>query len=691
MVRKMAYVGISYITGLFFASFFIPTINLLVAISFLLITTLYFFIFKKFKKEVLLVSFFFCIAIFSNVIYTKMVYEKILNYQGKDIKFTGVIEDYNLYEGEKASYQIKGKINDKVKATVTVYAPATDCKLYDTVYIEGKFSKLEDTLSFPAESYYKSKNIYLTSSDVKVFQVKKNNSFSVRKALNTYSEYIFLKITTILPEDEGAFIGAMLCGDTDYLSSDRQTNLFRSGIGHIISVSGSHLMIIAGILLLILKKFSINKWLRFSIIECVIIAYTFFTGLPISVIRSAIMFTILMLGDVAKRRIDCLTSIALAGMLLTITNPFAIRDSSLLLSLAGTFGITVFAPYVVRFLGFKGKLKGIKNALVSMLCVSVVTFPFVVTSFDEVSLISPIANLILAPLCSFALICALIIALTGGISIIAYPLLLLSGLAIKLMFFISDLLVKLPCSYIPIGNNYIIIILLLSIIGVLIISLYFKNTKALLSSILVSITIMIMSINIYSFINRDNLNIVLLSEKNSSSLVLNKKGQTFIIDMYGNGKISKVTSKYLNKQGIKSVDVLFLDDNSQKTVSSYYNNLSADIDNICFSDKQNVILPDNTNVTFYEPHDIIKSSDFQVEILDDMSYLITYNDFKLLATKNGSENDCDIKIEVLDKQIALSYDNEVLYLDTKTSNAILIKAQKNGDYSIRRMSNALRE
>jgi hypothetical protein len=147
----------------------------------------------------------------------------------------------------------------------------------------------------------------------------------------------------------------------------------------------------------------------------------------------------------------------------------------------------------------------------------------------------------------------------------------------------------------------------------------------------------------------------------------------------------------LNKQGIKSVDVLFLDDNSQKTVSSYYNNLSADIDNICFSDKQNVILPDNTNVTFYEPHDIIKSSDFQVEILDDMSYLITYNDFKLLATKNGSENDCDIKIEVLDKQIALSYDNEVLYLDTKTSNAILIKAQKNGDYSIRRMTNALRE
>ena len=55
-----------------------------------------------------------------------------------------------------------------------------------------------------------------------------------------------------------------------------------------------------------------------------------------------------------QKRIDCLTSIALAGMLLTITNPFAIRDSSLLLSLAGTFGITVFAPYVVRFLGFKG-------------------------------------------------------------------------------------------------------------------------------------------------------------------------------------------------------------------------------------------------------------------------------------------------------------------------------------------------
>ena len=61
--------------------------------------------------------------------------------------------------------------------------------------------------------------------------------------------------------------------------------------------------------------------------------------------------------------------------------------------------------------------------------------------------------------------------------------------------------------------------------------------------------------------------------------------------MYGNGKISKVTSKYLNKQGIKSVDVLFLDDNSQKTVSSYYNNLSADIDNICFQINRMLFCP----------------------------------------------------------------------------------------------------
>lgn len=693
MVRKMAYVGLSYIAGLFFASFFITIINIAVVTGVIIISFLYFFMFKKCRKEILLISICFSIAVSSYVIYTKVVYEKILSYQNKSIEITGVIEDIKIYEGNKASYQIKGKINDKTKTTVIVYTNAIDCELYDSVNIIGSFKKPEDTFSFPAESYYKSKNIFLQSDEVKSFVVSQNDSNFIRKKINQYREYIFDRITEILPGDEGAFIGAMLCGDTDYLSESRQTNLFRSGIGHIISVSGSHLMILAGLLLLVLNKMCINKWLRFGIIEVVIITYTVFTGMPVSVIRAGIMFTLLMLGSVMKRRADCLTSIALAGMLLTITDPFAIRDPSLLLSLAGTFGVTVFAPYVIRSFDFMGKTKGISNALITMICASIVTFPFVIMSFDEVSIISPIANLILVPLCSLALICAIMIALTGGVSIIANPLLLIAGLLVKLMFFISDLLVKIPYSYLPMGKNIIVILIFSAIVGIAFISLRYKTSKALLSSVLVSIVAIIISVSILNLSESSKFTATLLTEKNSSCLVLNKNGQTFIIDICGNGKIAFVTSKYLRKNGIKSVDMLLLQDNEQKSISSYYNNLSQDIKYINMKDKQPIMLPDKTVVKNINMGKTINASEYKVYVYD-KSYLIYFKDFRMLVTTsedNMQYENVDIKLCIEDKNISLSQDNKSLNIDTKYSNAILIKAKKDGTYSIRRMNNALRE
>ena len=58
---------------------------------------------------------------------------------------------------------------------------------------------------------------------------------------------------------------------------------------------------------------------------------------------------------------------------------------------------------------------------------------------------------------------------------------------------------------------------------------------------------------------------------------------------------------------------------------------------------------------------------------------------------NKQYENVDIKLCIEDKNISLSQDNKSLNVDTKYSNAILIKAKKDGNYSIRRMNNALRE
>ena len=58
---------------------------------------------------------------------------------------------------------------------------------------------------------------------------------------------------------------------------------------------------------------------------------------------------------------------------------------------------------------------------------------------------------------------------------------------------------------------------------------------------------------------------------------------------------------------------------------------------------------------------------------------------------NKQYENVDIKLCIEDKNISLLQDNKSLNVDTKNSNAILIKVKKDGNYSIRRMNYALRE
>lgn len=155
-------------------------------------------------------------------------------------------------------------------------------------------------------------------------------------------------------------------------------------------------------------------------------------GLCQPVLRSAAMLTIVYGAEVFKRRSDTLNSLGLASFLLLAGQPFAVRDSSFLLSFAGVLGIGVFAPVLCSKIsesGIKGKF--LKYAA-AMLCVSVVVFPASFLYFDEVSIISPVANFILIPVCSMALICGFIVVLVGGVGFLSFLPLVLRDFAANL-------------------------------------------------------------------------------------------------------------------------------------------------------------------------------------------------------------------------------------------------------------------
>jgi len=689
MVRKMAYVGIAYIAGLFSASFFEKSIQIYLYLGIMATTLSYFICFKKRKREIIVVALSFCLAIFANIFYIQIIYENLTNYDNKKVTFEGEIVDYSNLNNDKAIYKVKGKINEKDKATILIYSDEKECDYNDKVEFEGTLSKLENSFDFPSESYYKAKNIFLEASEVSTLKITPNNSFSAKKYILKYRDYIYQKITNILPNDEGGFLGALLCGDKASLNENVKTTLYRVGIGHIIAVSGTHLMIIAGLLLWLLKKLKINKWGRFLTVEAVILAFTVFSGLSSSVLRAGIMFTILMLGTIAKRNADTLNSIGIAGIVLTIFSPFAIRDPSLLLSLAGVFGIAVFAPYIMRSLGFKGRLKWLKNSILTLTCVSILTFPFVILFFDEVSLISPISNILLVPLCVFALVCGLIFAIFSGVGFIAYPFIILAGLSLKIVLAISSFLAKIPFSYVPLGYDYIPFTTAICVVAIVAIFLIFKTKKALISAIMTSIIMLLFSTLIFQISIQDKLQIAIFAQKNSTTIVFHKNGETGIIDFEGKGELSKTVQKYLNQKGIKSVSALIIKENFQKTASSYTNNISTKIENICCFDKEKIVL-ENTMLENINAGSVAKFSDFEIDFIDNSRYLIKYGNFSLLCEEKNDtilNNSLTsfIRLVISDENKEIQTKNEIVKLnfdENLSGQSFEIVAKNDGSFSL---------
>ena len=688
MTRKMAYIGLSYITGLFFASFFAPIFNTIIAISVISILAIYIVLFHKKQYTGYVVIMSFCIALIFNAIYSFCVVEKITAYSGNKVTISGNIEEKTLLEGGRSRYLVKGDFANIKNAKVYIYATSTNAQIGDKFTAKITPIVFENSMLFDEESYYKAKGIYLKSYKAENVLIEENKSFSITKKITSYRNYISNKINSILPNDEGDFITSIVCGDKTALSDDVKTSLYRSGIGHITSVSGTHLMIIASLLYLVLNMFAIRKLPKFLILEVSIISYAIFSGASISVIRAAIMFSLVISADLFLRNADAANSLGIAGIILTITNPFLVRDASFLLSFTGVIAIAVIAPFINSYFNFKGKFKSFKKSIVAMICVSIFTMPFVITLFDELSIISPLSNIFLAPIYTIILICGFLVVITGGISIFIYPILLIAGLLTKLLIFLCNIISSIKFTYVSTASIAIQIAVPLCVLGIILICIKFKTRKSVVASVLSSIIALLLINPIIDIVEVNNLKISILSQPNCTALVLNKNDQTCIIDIDGGGRACNIVETYLSKNGLDNVNSIILTTENQNSLSSYMTALSCNIDDFLVYNQPDIIYPESISVFNFGENSKAEFGDISVIRTSQNEFLITYGNFKInISASQTNLNELFLSI---DKNIVLSKGGRQLYgFDKSDDFALFIDAKNSGKYKVRGSKNAL--
>lgn len=211
------------------------------------------------------------------------------------------------------------------------------------------------------------------------------------------------QILANLGEEKGGILCSMLLGDRAYVDEEIKENYQKSGIGHLLAISGLHVSFFGMGLYEILRRFSLTRTAAAGGSSVILLLYTVMTGGSISAVRAAVMFLIRMGAEVTGREYDGLTSLGAAMLLMLISNPLQLFDAGFLLSFGAVLGIYLLLPLWQT----EGEAKW-KHTVKMSLSVQLAVLPVMMYYYYEISTYSVFWNLLAVPLAG--------IVLTGGVA-----------------------------------------------------------------------------------------------------------------------------------------------------------------------------------------------------------------------------------------------------------------------------------
>lgn len=191
-------------------------------------------------------------------------------------------------------------------------------------------------------------------------------------------------------------LSAILTGDKSRLPNDVTGDFRGSGLSHILVVSGLHLILVSRLVNLLLSRiFSPRRAGLLSLAFCWLFAVV--SGLGSSIIRAAVMLTLVHLAEAINRRSDTLTSLMTAALIMGLQNPYTLLSASFLLSFSAVAGLASLEKPVQSFLQGDGPRGGITAYLIQSLSTGIAAqagaSPVLIWVFGLMPLLGIVANL----------------------------------------------------------------------------------------------------------------------------------------------------------------------------------------------------------------------------------------------------------------------------------------------------------
>jgi len=201
---------------------------------------------------------------------------------------------------------------------------------------------------------------------------------------------------SLIGGEEGKLLRSMLLGEDWLLSEEVQDDFSRTGLAHILAISGLHAVFILGLLDAVAKLFRLPSRWAFFFQLFVLVLYCLLVGAGPSIVRATIMAVVYLGGKLLGRKADSLNSLFLAAFLILLFRPLDLFDVGFQLSFGAVMGIILFYKGIRETLQFLPGWAASSLALTAS--AQIMVWPIVAYYFNHFSLISFLANLLLVSL-----------------------------------------------------------------------------------------------------------------------------------------------------------------------------------------------------------------------------------------------------------------------------------------------------
>lgn len=429
--RPLALICMCFLVGMFLGSFpFGASLRLcFMAVLFLIVVAIGIVLFRtgraRWKTGVLLL----CVlalllaAICSGIAFG-LVPRKALRYTGdRNVEMNVIAERYRSESVSEYEVIIRRIGDDTVKIkALLVYPFSFELMPGDRVQARAELVGMDEPVfGMTGEERTQDRNILLSvvvyePSDAVAQRDGENGIFQLLRRQDGLAAFCTVLrqqtadwMTEVFGEQTGALARGFFIGDRSALAGETVRDFRRSGISHLLAVSGLHISILLGAAEGILRRLRVPKKFRCAGISLLALLLVALTGFSMSACRAVGMLLAVYLNLMFAEESDAVTSLFAVTAVIILCSPYAVNDLSLILSFFATLGLLCFYLPLNRVLARKtfrnrgvqamwragrGILRVMLITLVSNLCLLPVLWRY----FDEISAVSVIVNLLMAPL-----------------------------------------------------------------------------------------------------------------------------------------------------------------------------------------------------------------------------------------------------------------------------------------------------